>query len=148
MTEHSEAGLRLVHCVEFVDHHNRDPRACVPSRIYIDGIEVTGALSHSPATLATRWSVTNHGGALVVGLNLFPGKTKVWPDHYGPGTYRVDLLVHPEMEPIELCTPDYGDGTPPVQTTVEGREVVRFYAESVQFRHARLTERTALVFVR
>jgi hypothetical protein len=148
MSEHSDATMRLVHCVEFVDHHNRDPRACVPSRIYLDGIEVTGALAHSPLELANRWSVGNHRGALVVSLSLYPGKTHTIAGAYGPGTYRVLLLVHPEMAPIELCTPDYGDGEPPVHVTVEGREVVRFYAESVQFRQAHLTERTALVFVR
>lgn len=148
MSDHSAATMRLVHSVEFVDHHNRDPRACVPNRIYIDGVEVTGALGHTPAALANRWTVANFGGALVVSLSLYPGKTRVTDGAYGPGTYRVELLVHPEMTAIELCTPDYGDGAPPVQCTVEGREVVRFYAESVQFRRARLTERTALVFVR
>lgn len=148
MSAHSDATMRLVHCVEFVDYHNRDPRACVPSRIYIDGVEITGALAHTPANLASRWTVDTFSGALVVSLSLYPGKTRVTEGAYGPGTYRVELLVHPEMAPIELCTPDYGDGAPPVQSTVEGREVVRFYAESVQFRRARLGERTALVFVR
>jgi len=153
LSEHAEARTRLVHTVEFVDHHNRDDRACVPSRIYIDGMEITGALSHDPLGVPVRWAIQNHHGAMVVALSLYRGKTRVTPDVYGPGTYKVELLYHPEMPPIELCTPDFGDGTPPVTTVVDGgclceREVVQFYAESVHFRHARLAERTALMFIR
>lgn len=77
----------------------------VPSRILIDGVDITRLLVKRGLYLGycLRTNPDADGPATVLELDLVPGHVRVTPDAYGPDTSKVELL-DPDG-PINLICP-------------------------------------------